>query len=90
MSLSSDTFKREAIKLRKFKKLYSNKKITLNTIISQFKSWRGSVTRKQFHNQKAIKQLDNLFFQLFNLKYEDLRKWQKQQTKAIRMISQKS
>lgn len=73
MSLSSDTFKREAIKLRKFKKLYLNKKLTLDTIISQFKSWRGSVTRKQFHNQKAVKQLDNLFFQLFNLKYEDLK-----------------
>lgn len=86
MSLSSDTFKREAIKLRKFKKLYLNKKLILDTIISQFKSWRGSVTRKQFHNHKAVKQLDNLFFQLFNLKYEDLRKWQKQQTKAIRMI----
>ena len=74
MSLSSDTFKREAIKLRKFKKLYLNKRLTLDTIISQFKSWRGSVTRKQFHNQKAVKQLDNLFFQLFNLKYEDLKK----------------
>ena len=86
MSLSSDTFKREAIKLKKFKKLYLNKKITLDIIISQFKSWRGSVTRKQFHNLKSVKQLDNLFFQLFNLKYEDLRKWQKQQTKAIRMI----
>ena len=44
----------------------------------------------QFHNQKAVKQLDNLFFQLFNLKYEDLKKWQKQQTKAIRMTYQKS
>lgn len=74
MSLSSDTFKREAIKLRKFKKLYLNKRLTLDIIISQFKSWRGSVTRKQFHNYKAVKQLDNLFFQLFNLKYEDLRK----------------
>ena len=61
-----------------------------NIIISQFKSWRGSVTRKQFHNQKAVKQLDNLFFQLYNLKYEDLRKWQKQQAKALRMISQKN
>lgn len=86
MSLSSDTFKREAIKLRKFKKLYLNKKLKLDTIISQFKSWRGSVIRKQFHNQKAVKQLDNLFFQLFNLKSEDLKKWQKQQEKAIRMI----
>lgn len=73
MSLSSDTFKREAIKLRKFKKLYLNKKLTLDIIIFQFKSWRGSVTRKQFHNHKAVKQLDNLFFQLFNLKYEDLK-----------------
>ena len=90
MSLSSDTFKREAIKLRKFKKLYLNKKLTLNIIISQYKSWRGSVTRKQFHNKKAVKQLDNLFFQLFNLKYEDLRKWQKQQAKALRMTYQKS
>ena len=44
----------------------------------------------QFQYYKAVKQIDNLFFQLFNLKYEDLRKWQKQQTKAIRMISQKS
>ena len=86
MSLCSDTFKREAIKLRKFKKLYLNKRLTLDTIISQFKSWRGSVTRKQFYNYKAVKQLDNLFFQLFNLKYEDLRKWQKQQAKAIRII----
>ena len=73
MSLCSDTFKREAIKLRKFKKLYLNKRLTLDTIISQFKSWRGSVTRRQFHNYKAVKQLDNLFFQLFNLKYEDLK-----------------
>ena len=73
MSLCSDTFKREAIKLRKFKKLYLNKRLTLDTIISQFKSWRGSVTRKQFYNYKAVKQLDNLFFQLFNLKYEDLK-----------------
>ena len=73
MSLCSDTFKREAVKLRKFKKLYLNKKLTLNTIISQFKSWRGSVTRRQFHNYKSVKQLDNLFFQLFNLKYEDLK-----------------
>ena len=73
MSLCSDTFKREAVKLRKFKKLYLNKRLTLDTIISQFKSWRGSVTRRQFHNYKAVKQLDNLFFQLFNLKYEDLK-----------------
>ena len=73
MSLCSDTFKREAVKLRKFKKLYLNKRLTLDIIISQFKSWRGSVTRKQFHNYKAVKQLDNLFFQLFNLKYEDLK-----------------
>ena len=73
MSLCSDTFKREAIKLRKFKKMYLNKRLTLDTIISQFKSWRGSVTRRQFHNYKAVKQLDNLFFQLFNLKYEDLK-----------------
>ncbi|MCI7774135.1 MAG: RNA-directed DNA polymerase [Succinivibrio sp.] len=72
-SLCSDTFKREAIKLKKFKKLYLSKKLTLDAIISQFKSWRGSVTRKQFHNHKAVKQLDNLFFQLFNLKYEDLK-----------------
>jgi hypothetical protein len=74
MSLCSDTFKREAVKLRKFKKLYLNEKLTLDTIISQFKSWRGSVTRRQFHNYKAVKQLDNLFFQLFNLKCEDLKK----------------
>ena len=73
MSLCSDTFKREAVKLRKFKKLYLNKRLTLDIIISQFKSWRGSVTRRQFHNYKAVKQLDNLFFQLFNLKYEDLK-----------------
>ena len=73
MSLCSDTFKREAIKLKKFKKLYLSKKLTLDAIISQFKSWRSSVTRKQFHNHKAVKQLDNLFFQLFNLKYEDLK-----------------
>lgn len=73
MSLCSDTFKREAVKLRKFKKLYLNEKLTLDTIILQFKSWRGSVTRRQFHNYKAVKQLDNLFFQLFNLKYEDLK-----------------
>ncbi|MDY6420049.1 MAG: RNA-directed DNA polymerase [Succinivibrio dextrinosolvens] len=90
MSLCPDTFKREAIKLRKFKKLYLNKKLTLNIIISQYKSWRGSVTRKQFHNQKDVKQLDNLFFQLFNLKYEDLKKWQKQQTKTLKMSLQKS
>ena len=74
ISLCSDTFKHEAVKLRKFKKLYLNKRLTLDTIISQFKSWRGSVTRRQFRNYKAVKQLDNLFFQLFNLKYEDLRK----------------
>lgn len=73
MSLCSDTFKREAVKLRKFKKLYLNEKLTLDTIILQFKSWRGSVTRRQFHNYKAVKQLDNLFFQLFDLKYEDLK-----------------
>lgn len=73
MSLCSDTFKREAVKLRKFKKLYLNEKLALDTIISQFKSWHGSVTRRQFHNYKAVKQLDNLFFQLFNLKYEDLK-----------------
>lgn len=73
MSLCSDTFKREAVKLRKFKKLYLNEKLTLDTIISQFKSWRGSVTRRQFHDYKAVKQLDNLFFQLFNLKYKDLK-----------------
>ena len=73
MSLCSDTFKREAIKLKKFKKLYLSKKLTLDAIISQFKSWRGSVTRGQFHNRKAVKQLDNLFFQLFSLKYEDLK-----------------
>lgn len=73
MSLCSDTFKREAVKLRKFKKLYLNEKLTLDTIISQFKSWHGSVTRRQFRNYKAVKQLDNLFFQLFNLKYEDLK-----------------
>lgn len=90
MSLSSDTFKREAIKLRKFKKLYLNKRLTLDAIISQFKSWRGSVTRRQFHNHKAVKQIDNLFFQLFNLKYEDLKKWQKQQTKTLKMSLQKS
>ena len=72
-SLCSDTFKREAIKLKKFKKLYLSKKLTLDAIISQFKSWRGSVTRGQFHNRKAVKQLDNLFFQLFSLKYEDLK-----------------
>lgn len=90
MSLCPDTFKREAIKLRKFKKLYLNKRLTLDAIISQFKSWRGSVTRRQFHNYKAVKHLDNLFFQLFNLKYEDLKKWQKQQTKALKMSLQKS
>lgn len=72
-SLCSDTFKREAIKLKNFKKLYLSKKLTLDAIISQFKSWRGSVTRGQFHNRKAVKQLDNLFFQLFSLKYEDLK-----------------
>lgn len=73
MSLCSDTFKREAIKLKKFKKLYLSKTLTLDAIISQFKSWRGSVTRRQFRNHKAVLQLDNLFFQLFNLRYEDLK-----------------
>ena len=65
---------------------YVNMIQTLISFEQKLKAWRGSVTRKQFRNQKAVKQLDNLFFQLFNLKYEDLRKWQKQQTKAIRMI----
>ena len=54
---------------------YEHKRILLiDTIdrLQRYKSWRGSVTRKQFHNQKAVKQLDNLFFQLFNLKYKDL------------------
>ena len=59
---------------------------TLISFEQKIKAWRGSVTRKQFHNYKAVKQLDNLFFQLFNLKYEDLKKWQKQQTKVIRMM----
>ena len=39
----------------------------------------------KFKYYKAVKQLDNLFFQLFNLKNEDLKKWQKQQTKTLKM-----
>ena len=81
MSMCSDTFRREAVKIKKFKKLYLSQKLTLDTIISQFKSWRGSVTRKQFHNHKTVKQLDNLFFQLFDLKYEDLKNGRSNQRK---------
>lgn len=42
-----DTFKRERIKLKKFAKKLENHELTYEMIDAQYRSWRGTITRKK-------------------------------------------
>ena len=56
----NDTFKRERRKLKKF-----FGKIPYEDVESQYKSWRGTVTRKPYKNNRQVKHIDELYNQLY-------------------------
>lgn len=56
----NDTFKRERRKLKKF-----FGKIPYEDVESQYRSWRGTVTRKLYKNSRQVKHMDELYNQLY-------------------------
>lgn len=57
---------RERRKLKSFKKKYDNSEMKLEDILSCYRSWRGSM--KRYNCYYAIKNMDELFYQLFKVK----------------------
>ena len=71
MKKSKDTFVRERKKLRKFYKMVKRGEIEYDIVEKQYKSWKGTVTRKRsnarymFKNHKQVESVDKLYSQLF-------------------------
>lgn len=53
------TITRERQKLKKISNLMKQKKMTVNQIKEQYKSWRGNITR--FNSYKSVRNLDTLY-----------------------------
>ena len=74
-SYLAKTFIRERRKLKKFKKKLDAGELTMETIESQYRSWRGHVMRKRnkksknakpiYDNWQAVQITDKLFKELF-------------------------
>lgn len=63
----NDNFVRERRKLKKFKILLNENKITKSEIVDQYKSWRGNLIK--FNSYIKLKNCDKLYIELFGDKY---------------------
>ena len=61
--LSSSTIIRERRKLKKYKNLLDNGKLTYKDIDMAYRSWRGNALK--YNSYKSIKKLDKLYNDLF-------------------------
>ena len=59
------TFVRERRKLKKLYNKMQNGKILFEDIENQYRSWRGTVTRKGYNNYHQVKSVDELYNLLF-------------------------
>lgn len=62
---SKDTFVRERRKLKKFKTKMINGDIEFKDIENQYRSWRGTVTRRGYKNKRQVLKTDELYNSLF-------------------------
>ena len=63
---------RERRKLKKYRKLIDEKRLSLDVVFNAYKSWRG--TYKKFNSHNTIRQMDKLFNSLFGGIYERRKK----------------
>lgn len=70
--VTSESIQRELHKLRKYKHLLDNKRIGLQEIINNYKSWRGTYIK--YDSGDEIHKLDLFFLNLFGLEYKVLKK----------------
>lgn len=59
------TFVRERRKLKKLNKKMHNGELTFKDIERQYRSWRGTVTRKGYKNHRQVCRMDKLYNELF-------------------------